>query len=220
MTPYYADDLVTIYHGDCREILPHVEADVLVTDPPYGLNAPLNSGGRRGYVVPKDKRVVPEWDRDLAVRDEILAAWRPKPAAVFGSITRESPPDALQRPLVWDKGEAVGMGDTTFPWRPNYELIWIVGEGWSGRRTSSILRHPIAPGNRLHPAEKPLGLMRAIITKAPPGTILDPFMGSGSTIRAAKDLGRRAIGIELDERYCEKAALRCMQQTLGLEVSA
>ena len=216
MKPYYSDDAVTIYHGDCREILPTIEAHILIADPPYGLDAPLNSGGRGGYVVPKDKRVVPEWDRDLRVRDDVLALWLPRPAAIFGSVTREAPQDALQRPLVWDKGEAVGMGDTTFPWRPNYELIWIIGDGWSGRRTSSILRYPITPSGRIHPTEKPVGLMRAIVSKAPPGIIVDPFMGSGPTLMAAKDLGRKAIGIEIEERYCEIAARRCSQEVLGL----
>ena len=216
MKPYYEDGSVTIYHGDCREILRDIEADVLVTDPPYGLDSALNSGGKRGRITPKDKRVVPEWDRDLRVRDEVLVLWGARPAAVFGSVTRESPPNALQRPLVWDKGESVGMGDTTFPWRPNYELVWIMGEGWSGRRTSSILRYPIAPAGRIHPTEKPVGLMRAIIGKAPAGIILDPFMGSGPTLMAAKDLGRHAIGIEIEERYCEIAAKRCSQEVLGL----
>lgn len=216
MTPYYEDGAVTIYHGDSREILPTIEGDVLVTDPPYGLDAAHNSGGKKGRITPKERRVVPEWDRDLVVRDEVLALWGAGPAAVFGSITRERPPDALQRPLVWDKGEAVGMGDTTFPWRPNYELIWIMGDGWTGRRTSSILRYPINPTGRVHPNEKPVALMVAILLKAPAGVVVDPFAGSGSTLVAAKYLGRPAIGIELDERWCEAAALRCQQEVLGL----
>lgn len=219
MKPYYDDGLVTIYLGDCRDILPALEADVMVSDPPYGLDAPLNSGGRRGRITPAEKRAVPSWDTDLVVRDQILALWAPRPALVFASVTKPAPPGATQRPLVWDKGEAVGMGDTSFPWRPNYELVWAIGQGWHGPRTSSILRFPIVPGNREHPTEKPVPLMAELLRKSPPGVILDPFAGSGSTLRAAKDLGRRAIGIEINEKYAEVAARKCSQDNLFAEAA-
>ena len=216
MTPYYDRDGITIFHGDCREVTAWLDADVMVTDPPYGLNAQLNSGGRHGYVVAKDKRVVPDWDTDLEARDEALSRWGDKPALVFASVTMPPPVGAYPRPLVWDKGEAVGMGDVRFPWRPNYELVWAFGGGFSGRRTTSILRFPTPPRGRLHPTEKPVDLLRELIGKCPPGVVADPFMGSGTTLRAAKDVGRRAIGVELDERYCEIAARRLSQQVLDL----
>jgi DNA modification methylase len=218
--PYYDDGTVTIYHGDCRDVLSAIAADVLVSDPPYGLDAPLNSGGRRGRITPKEMRVVPDWDQDLAVRDAILELWSPKPAVVFASVTKPRPAGATQRPLIWDKGEAVGMGDTDYPWRPNYELIWTIGRGFHGPRTSSVLRYPITPGHRDHPTEKPVGLMINLLLKCPPGVVLDPFMGSGTTLRAAKDLGRRAIGIEIEERYCEIAARRCAQDVLDFGEAA
>lgn len=191
----------------------------MVTDPPYGLDAPLNSGGKKGHITPVEKRAIPDWDRDLAVRDEILALWSPRPAVVFGSVTKPAPPGCTQRPLVWDKGEAVGMGDTSFPWRPNYELVWVLGAGFAGPRTSSILRYPIVPGGRDHPTQKPVSLMVDLLQKCPPGVVLDPFAGSGTTLRAAKDIGRRAIGIELDEGYCDTAARRFAQECLDLEAA-
>lgn len=218
MKPYYEDGTVTLYHGDCLQLLPALIGDVavIVTDPPYGLDVALNSGGKKGAIVPRERRVVPEWDRNLDVRDAVLGLWAPRPAIVFASVTKPSPPGvpSLRRPLVWDKGEAVGMGDTDFPWRPNYELIWAIGDGFIGHRGSSILRYPIVPGDRDHPTQKPVALMRDLISKCPAGTVLDPFAGSGSTLRAAKDLGRKAIGIEIEERYCEIAAERIAQEVL------
>lgn len=215
---YYRDDLVALIHGDCRDFMPALVSDdaVLVTDPPYGLDAPLNSGGKKGNIVPPERRVVPEWDRDLVTRDAVLALWRPRPAIVFASATKPAPPGspAHRRPLIWDKGEAVGMGEIELPWRPNYELIWVLGHGFIGHRGSSILRYPIVPGNRDHPTEKPVGLMRDLIGKCPPGIIIDPFAGSGSTLRAAKDMGRQAIGIEISEDYCRIAAERLGQEVL------
>ena len=215
---YYQDDLVTLYQGDCRDLMVALRDmdGVLVTDPPYGMNAPLNSGGKKGNIVPRELRVVPEWDNDLAVRDAVLALWAPRPAIVFASPTKPPPPGtpAHRRPLIWDKGEAVGMGEVELPWRPNYELIWVLGEGFVGHRGSSILRYPIVPGNRDHPTEKPVALMRDLIGKCPEGTVVDLFAGSGSTLRAAKDMGRRAIGVEVDPGYCRIAAERLGQEVL------
>lgn len=107
------------------------------------------------------------------------------------------------------------MGDVSYPWKPNYELIWIIGKGFAGPRSSSILRYPISPaGGRVHPTQKHIGLMRDLVAKCPPGVIVDPFMGSGTTLRACADLHRPAIGIELEERYCRLAVTRLGQGAL------
>ena len=110
------------------------------------------------------------------------------------------------------------MGDLSFPWKPSWELIFVGGPNWSGFRDEGVVKgfHIVtrASMGRTHPNEKPVSLMKHIVAKATVGTVLDPFMGSGTTLRAAKDLGRKAIGIEIEERYCEIAAKRMAQGVL------
>ena len=135
---------------------------------------------------------------------------------MFGSPARlDGALPCREFPLVWDKG-AVGMGDVGFPWGRGYELIYVNGAGWTGKRESPVLRvvHSPAAAKIGHPTPKPVELMDHIIRKAPPGVIADPFAGSGSTLVAAKALGRRSIGVELDERYAEIAARRLSQGVL------
>ena len=203
MTPYYEDDFATIYHGDCREITEWLAADVLVTDPPYGVN--YSSGWDNKF-----RSVEIANDRDARARDEALMSWGDRPALVFGTW-KVPRPTATQQVLIWDKG-TVGMGNLSLPWFPCTEEVYVLGAGWVGSRTSAVMR--VVGRNEHHPTEKPLRLLRDLIAKCPPGVLADPFMGSGSTLRAAKDLGRRCIGIEVDERYCEIAATRLGQEVL------
>jgi site-specific DNA-methyltransferase (adenine-specific) len=212
--PYYQDDLATIYHGDALDILPSIEADVLVTDPPYGIAYKSNMAGRfKGRSIAADATV--------EARDVVLSWHAGKPAIVFGSWKAERPA-GIRALLIWDKGDATGMGDLSLPWKPNHEDIYIIGDGFAGRRTTGVLRYSIGNGSslegksppRMHPTEKPVDLLRDLIAKCPPGVIVDPFMGSGSTLRAAKDLGRTCIGIEVSEEYCEGAARRLAQDNL------
>lgn len=213
MTPYYSDDAVTLYHGDCREVTEWLAADVLVTDPPYGIDYRSNS--RRHSLA----RSI-AGDKDTAVRDAILVGWSDRAALVFGTwkIARPIGTRAL---LVWDTKGALGMGDLEIPWKPAHQEIYVLGKGFTGRRDSDVLT--VAPvqslgyNGRQHPHEKPVDLMLRLIDKCPPGVVADPFAGSGSTLVAAKQLGRKAIGVEIEERYCEIAARRLAQDVLTFD---
>lgn len=220
--PYYQDEWVTLYHGDCLTETAWLGADVLVTDPPYGYNVRLNGsrrGDTRGGFSPWANSAIAN-DHDLTARDDALGVWGDRPALVFGSWKMPKPL-GTHTVLVWDKGDAVGMGDLSIPWRPNWEEIYVIGHGYSGHRGTSVLSGYTvvswASKGRDHPNMKPANLLEALIAKCPPGTIADPFTGSGSTLVAAKQLGRRAIGVELEERYCEIAARRLAQDVLDFE---
>lgn len=162
-----------------------------------------------------------EGDESVAVRDDALALWGGRPALVFGRWNLPAPAAARMR-LVWDKGNHVGMGDLSLPWKPNTEDVFVIGSGFTGHRGSSVIRHLAVAGcvgrentgQRNHPTEKPVSLMADLVSKCPPGVIADPFAGSGATLVAAKQLGRRAIGVEIDERYCEVIAKRLAQGVL------
>lgn len=211
---YYQDEWVTLYHGDCREVRVWLNADFLVTDPPYGYSH------ASGWDGPYRAQAIAN-DADLTARTAALALWGDgpaRPALVFGSW-RMPKPDGTHTVLIWDKGLASGMGNLTIPWKPNTEEIYVLGSGFVGRRESSVLTgHTVvtwASKGRAHPNMKPVSLMSALIAKTV-GIVADPFAGSGSTLVAAKALGRKAIGVELDERYCEVAAKRLAQGVLDL----
>jgi site-specific DNA-methyltransferase (adenine-specific) len=214
--PYYADDLVMLYHGDALE-LPHLwdGADVLIWDPPYGVD--YQSGSRRDKLAASILN-----DTDTAVRDKVLAHWgEERPALTFGSWKIPRPP-ATKMLLIWDTKGALGMGDLRIPWKPSHQEIYVQGNGpWQGKRDSNVLTHaPVqaaAKNGRLHPHQKPLSLMQALIAKTH-GAVADPSSGSGSTLVAAKALGRTAVGIELDERYCEATAKRLQQEAFNLGI--
>jgi hypothetical protein len=211
--PYYRDDKVTLYLGDCREITEWLTADVLVTDPPYGI----------AYATGWDSKAFGDGkvrgDDSIEIRDAAMTAWGDRPAIVFASYRCEAYGSPHPMPLIFDKGDVVGMGDLSWPWRPSYELAWVYGTGWVGPRGGAVLRHRVLPGNftaRDHPTQKPVALMEDVVQHAPPGVIADPFAGSGSTLIAARNLGRRAVGVEIEERYCEVAAKRLAQDCLDL----
>lgn len=219
MTIYYQDDYVTLYHGDALEIDAWLEADVLVTDPPYGMS--YYSGRRKA-----DDRIV--GDQTLDVRDGALALWRnddqDTPALVFGTW-KQPRPTGVRQLIVWDKRGGAGFsGDLNMPWADITEEIYVLGKGWTGRRVPAIYSIPTlpsqSPDRHGHPTPKPVSLMESLIEKCPPGVIADPFAGSGATLLAARNLGRRAIGVELEEKYCEIIANRLSQSAFDFRALA
>lgn len=204
MKPYYEDDLVTLYHGDCREITAWTKADSLVCDVPYGID--YRSNQRRQTL---DRSI--EGDKDTQVRDDILAMWGDRPALIFGTWRIERPAGTRQV-LIWDTKGALGMGAMDLPWKPSHQEIYVLGKGFAGRRTTDVLT--VAPvqslgyNGRVHPHQKPVPLMAELIRKCPPGVIADPCAGSGSTLIAASLEGRRSIGVETKEEHCEVIAKR------------
>jgi site-specific DNA-methyltransferase (adenine-specific) len=212
VTPYYADDLVTLYLGDCREVMAWLSADVLVTDPPYGIaRADSNSTQRPVEIVAGDE--------NTDIRDAALALWGTRPAMVFGSW-RQSRPQRVTGRLIWHKAAALS-GHTCHAWYSAEEEIYLLGTGWVGKPIQNVIvtreRRDGAHGLVAtigHPTPKPVGLMEILIGKCPAGVIADPFAGAGSALIAARNLGRHAVGVELKERYCEVAAKRLCQDVL------
>lgn len=213
--PYYTEAGITIYHGDCREIMPHLErAAVMVSDVPYGI---AYETGHRNENTPWQGQIAN--DGHTAVRDAALAL-HDGPALIFGS-RRMPTPAGTRAVLIWDKGPALGMGALDIPWKPSYEEIYVIGKGWKGpRNVGAVIYCPpvqsMAKNGRVHPNEKPVKLMQMLLQRAPDGLVIDPCMGSGSTLVAAKNLGVPAVGIELEEKYCEIAARRLAQGVLSL----
>lgn len=214
MSIYYEDEHVRLHHGDCLEIDAWLEADVLVTDPPYGMAYESNMNRDRRNV--KIGRPVVA-DDDTTARDNVLNLWRDRPALMFGRWNCPRPANVRAR-LIWDKQPCGFMGDISLPWGAAEEEIYVIGDGWVGKRSANVIRcQTLMSGDKSrpdHPTPKPVPLMESLLTKCPRGTIADPFAGSGSTLVAAKNLGRKAIGVELEERYCEIAAKRLAQDVL------
>ena len=205
MKPYYQDDAIVLYHGDCREIVPTLgRFDLLLTDPPYGIGehgGARRTRGRPGY----SKHANMGWDNA-----------RPD-ADVFSMILGTAPVA-----IIWGGNYFADLLPPTMGWLYWRKLMggdFSDGElAWTSRNTA--LREFTRFPNRIdkqHPCEKPLQLLTWCITLAGDvQTILDPFAGSGTTGRAAKDLGRKCTMIEREERYCEIAARRCSQEVLAL----
>ena len=225
--PYYHDERVTLYHGDCLELADlWTCADVLVTDPPYGIEWKQRLGDARNVRAQTHVRRVVLGDGDTGVRDVALAAWGgDRPAMVFGSW-RMPRPEAVRSLLIWHK-EGAYSGPLNAAFFTNHEEVYVIGEGWV--RSSPPLRSVIttfehrstASRRSGHPTPKPVSLMEELIGRCQePWVVADPFAGSGSTLVAAKALGRRAIGVELEERYCEIAARRLAQDVLDFGASA
>jgi site-specific DNA-methyltransferase (adenine-specific) len=226
MQPYYTNAEVTIYHARCEDVLPTLASDsvdLIVTDPPYPKDYRSNRGHDHalldgGWGVPK------------ALVEAARVLRRGRHAYIFGPIDLSDTPLTAQVELIWDKG-IVGMGNLELPWSTShepitfavYELSKVNRETGYGRlaarlRRGSVLRCDRANGAATtdHPTEKPVRILRELIESSSciDELVLDPYMGVGSTLVAAVAEGRRAIGIEQDESYCELAVGRLAQGAL------
>ena len=208
VAPYYRDDAVVIFNADCKEIVPHIpKADLLLTDPPYGIGKDGQSqstgghGGRKAYDFLGWDGMRPE--RSLF---DMLTAKTGAQIIWGGNYFADMLP-AHGKWLVWDKGQRINQSDG--------ELAYTSMDG--ALRIYTLNRVALMQDGAQHPTQKPLALMKWCIGLAGDvQTILDPFSGSGTTGRAAKDLGRKAVLIEMNEAYCEISARRMRQEVLPL----
>lgn len=241
MTPYYDNDGVTLYLGDCRDVLPRLDlqADCAVTDPPYAETSLAWDQWPDGWPT--------------LVADHTRSMWCFGSMRMFLDRRDEFTGWKLSQDIVWEKHNGSGFASDRFKRVHENALHWYQG-AWStipsdtprerGVRRVGVIRRPQTPhtgaigaagsvqdstrllrsvlrvssmqGKALHTTEKPLGILEPLIAYAcpPGGLVLDPFAGSGSTLCAARDSGRRAVGIELNERYCEVIARRIDQGSL------
>ena len=223
MTLYYSDDFIELHHGDCREITQWLTCDVLVTDPPYGISWMKNEFDsdktKRDAVRERRKAQGGDIanDHDVSARDDVLELWGTAKAAVVFGTWRKPRPENTSHRLIWHKlGRYSGVNP--HPWFPNEEEIYLIGKGWVGKPTPTVIMTDENRSNHArnigHPTPKPVGLMETLISKCPPGSIADPFAGSGATLIAARNQKRKAIGVEIDEVYCELIANRLSQDVL------
>jgi len=198
LKPYYEDDFCSIYHSDCREVLPSLQGAGVVTDPPYGVGAA-------------------EWDG--AVPYDVLPMFLRLggPVVWFGSsphMVEDMETLRPERVMVWAPRFRLGKvaaNGIAYRFHPLY--CWNLPKKHDGP-VWDVLDEGTECGNWwVHPGTKPLRLMQRLVGLVD-GTVVDPFMGSGTTLVAAKSTGRRSIGIEVDEQYCEVAARRLSQDVL------
>jgi len=242
MQPYYQDDAVTIFHGDCREILPGLSGvDLFFTSPPYNLGTSTGGGigagslagmklihgyASHGDDMPQDE--YDAWQRQVvrmmwdALSDTGAIFYNHKPRSTDGTMvlpTIYGDGLPLRQVVIWNRETGLNFSPTFFLPKCEWIMVWAkpawqlvdrsasqVGDVWTIRPENS----------QRHPAPFPLALPKRAIAATSARLVCDPFMGSGTTLRAAKDLGRKAVGIELDERYCEVAATRLGQEVLAI----
>jgi site-specific DNA-methyltransferase (adenine-specific) len=248
MNPYYERDGITLYHGDCREILPTLpKVDLVFTSPPYNMGQPAPGGlvtgrlGKRGgggywtgdlangYGACSDNMPWAEyeaWQADilgkcwsvLSHNGAIFYNHKPRPTVYQVWLPLSLNPGLpLRQVIVWDRGGGVNFNSTYY--LPVSEWILLFAKAdfrLKGRHTECDVWRVSQERGSEHPAPFPVALPERAISSTTAQTVLDPFSGSGTTLIAAKRLGRRAIGIEIEERYCEIAAARLEAERMTL----
>jgi len=254
MTPYYEHAGITIYHGDCREVLPHVDpVNAVVTSPPYnvlhtipehgsGMRKPPEGkktarGGAgfhaalasRGYDDKTNEAAYQSWQNDIfsaiPCADKASLFYNHQERWIDGECVHPvrwfSPVGwSLRQEIIWDRSVGMMLNARMFC-RYDERILWFVRGRWKWNQSFvglGTVWRIACEQNKPHPVAYPLEIPRRCIAAAtdPGDLVLDPFMGSGTTLVAAKDLGRKAIGIEIEEKYCEIAARRLAQEVLPL----
>jgi len=210
MRPYYDEDGCTIYHGDCREVLSELDYDVLLADPPYGIRHPTNYAERGRSNLAACADYAPVFEDDKPFEPRFLLGGYARDVILWGANYYVNKLPAVSGWLVWDKErpEELDQATAELAWTNCVKGVRVFRHLWNGMMRASE-NEPL-----VHPTQKPVALMKWVLQLkwVREGTVCDPFMGSGTTLRAAKDLGRRAIGIEIEEQYCEIAAKRLAQK--------
>ncbi len=221
MQPYYEHAGITIYHGDCRDVIDTFPNNlVLCGDPPYGISLKTNYRERKRGALALCNDYPPVYGDDSPFDPSPFLRF--ETIALFGANYYADKLPSMPSWIVWDKVDDLeSKREIGFNDQADCELIWtntglparIIHHKWMGAMKDSERQD-----SRVHPTQKPVVLMKMVlnILVVKERVILDPFMGSGSTLIAAKELGCRAIGIEIEERYCEIAAKRLSQETLGI----
>lgn len=222
MKPYYQDDYVTIYHGDCREILPQLpKVDLVLTDPPYGVNGGSGTKGlgrasKHNYSSFDDtpenviKEIIPRFIECLVMCSRAIVT--------PGSLVCNSypQPDSIGSLIQWATASMQKWG------RCDSQPIFYYGRDPRLGQTISFCSFDNKTFDKIDgfPCPKPEAIWAKLVIKGSlvGETILDPFLGSGTTAYCAKKLNRKCIGIEIEEKYCEIAAKRCSQQVFDLRV--
>lgn len=225
MKPYFQDEAVTLYHGDCREVLPTLadgSIDLVLTDPPYGTGGWRRTEKGQGR-NPSGKIVVEDWDDgevDWLLMLPDVAVFTFWPAGRISKLLDAAIDRGLtkHRAFYMRKTDPKPMPGGRTRW--SVEPIWVLSRegfvslGGDDCCEASTPRKGRDSGATGHPYEKPIAVIKWLVGKTTASTILDPFCGSGTTLRAAKDMGRKAIGIETEEAYCEMTARRMEQGVL------
>jgi site-specific DNA-methyltransferase (adenine-specific) len=229
LSPYYQDESVTIYHGDCLELLPNLTlANALVTDPPFAMTGGISTG-RASLVT---TQFFDHWWKSVCQRLRlspdgegfVWCDWKTAPSIASGFAEDQKYTWRLAQ-MIYHHREMPGQGT---PFRSSVDMVaYMRGPKSGGHRISNTTLNWVScywyyGKHEFHPAEKSVKFTRKLIewVSDADSLILDPFMGSGTTLRAAKDLGRKAIGIEIEEKYCEIAAKRMAQEVLPLEAQS
>jgi DNA modification methylase len=219
MKPYYQDESVTLYHGDCREVTDWLEADVLVTDPPYGVELG-NDADMRGKGHGLAKTTYASYED---THENLVTIVAPVISEALGAVKRGA---VFSGPHLQDFPKASAVGGIYCPaasGRHSWGFKTFLPVLFYGKdpllnkgARPNVIQSSVAAEKNGHPCPKPLEWMRWLVDRVtlPGEVVCDPFAGSGTTLVAAKGLGLRAIGVELDERYCEIAAKRLAQGVL------